>query len=356
MRHILLLITDLQIGGTPTVVREVATRLAALPDVRVEVACLAPWGPMADQISAAGVSVTPLNADDAFDLPLVVGRLVRLVRDQQIDTVLSFLVHANAVAAGASRFLEQVRFFQSIQTTQPRPRWHWWMQRMVHAAAEKIIVPSPSVATAAQERSGIPREMIVVIPNAVDPAAFAVAQNRPDQPVREIAFIGRLDPVKRIEDLIDAMARLDGRMRLSLYGDGALRHDLPDRIAALGLQDRVRMRGTVPAVEALANSDVVVLPSEAEGLPMVLIEALAAGVPVVATDAPGIRDVIRHEHNGQLVPVGEPDALAKAIWRIADDAALRRRLVEQGRRDVAERYAWDPVMRQYQRVLGLPWE
>src|SRR5690554_2355628 len=116
MRRILLLITDLRIGGTPTVVRELSIRLAQLPDVQVEVACLTPWGPVADQIAAAGVRVTALDADDLYDLPAVVARLVRLVTDRDIDTVFSFLIHANTVAAGASRFLEGVRFLQSIQT------------------------------------------------------------------------------------------------------------------------------------------------------------------------------------------------------------------------------------------------
>ena len=113
------------------------------------------------------------------------------------------------------------------------------------------------------------------------------------------------------------------------------------------------MRGTVPAMEALAQSDLLVLPSEAEGFGLVLIEAMAGGVPIVATDAPGIRDVVRHESNGLLVPVGEPEALARAIARIVGDDELRCRLVEQGRQDVNERYAWEAVMRKYQRVLGI---
>ena len=118
-------------------------------------------------------------------------------------------------------------------------------------------------------------------------------------------------------------------------------------------RESVRMRGTVPAPEALAQSDLLVLPSEAEGFGLVLIEAMAGGVPIVATDAPGIRDVVRHESNGLLVPVGEPQALARAIARIVGDDELRCRLVEQGRQDVSERYAWEAVMRKYQRVLGI---
>src|SRR5437764_14534990 len=88
MRRILLLITDLEIGGTPTVVRELAVRLHRPPGVQVEVACLSQWGPVADQIRAAGVNVTALNGRRAADLPRVVTRLVRLIRgNPPFDTV-----------------------------------------------------------------------------------------------------------------------------------------------------------------------------------------------------------------------------------------------------------------------------
>jgi len=355
MRRILLLITDLQVGGTPTVVRELALRLSRGGGVEVHVACLAPWGPVADQIQAGGVPVTALDADDVYDLPVVVARLVRLIRQQRIDTIFSFLIHANAVAAMASRIVRDLRLIQSIQTTQPRPRWHWWLHAIVHQAAEAVVVPTPSVAAAAEQRSCVPREKLIVIPNAIDVEAFRQPRAERDR-VREIAFIGRLDPVKRIGDLLQAMQRLDGTMRLSIYGDGELRYELREQIDQLGLRGIVELRGTTPAPQALADADLLVLPSEAEGFGLVLIEAMAAGVPVVATDAPGIRDVVRHEQNGLLVPVGDPEALAGAIVRLAEDADLRRRLTEQGLRDVAERYTWEPVMRQYRRVLGLPGE
>src|ERR1700722_13453300 len=124
--RILLLVTDLHIGGTPTVVRELAIRLHAGGN-DVQVACLDAWGPTADAIVAAGVPVTALNARGVFDL-LVVARLARFIRREKFDVVLSFLVHANVAAAVASRFVANVRWLQSIQTTQPSPHWHWVLQ------------------------------------------------------------------------------------------------------------------------------------------------------------------------------------------------------------------------------------
>ena len=125
-------------------------------------------------------------------------------------------------------------------------------------------------------------------------------------------------------------------------------------IARLGLADRATLHGaTAKPQAAIASMDILVLPSEAEGFGLVLIEAMAMGVPVVATDAPGIRDVVRNEQTGLLVPVGQPEQLALAIQRIAQDEALRQRLIDSALKDVRERFSWPSVLAQYRRVLGL---
>src|SRR4051812_26432734 len=116
--RLLLLITDLEIGGTPTVVRELALRLRASSAVDVYVGCLKGFGPVAMELQRAGVPVKSFTAASVMDLPAVVGELRAYVRDQQIDTVLSFLIHANTVAAMASRGVTGMRWLQSIQTTQ----------------------------------------------------------------------------------------------------------------------------------------------------------------------------------------------------------------------------------------------
>src|SRR5438105_15032288 len=153
MPRILLLVTDLNIGGTPTVVRELATRLAPHAKASggdIQVASLAQRGPVSEQIAAAGISVHALDAKGPRDAR-VVARLLKLIKHQKIDTVFSFLVHANAAAAAASLFARHVRFLQSIQTTQPKPKWHWSVQKLAQRAAEKIVVPSPSVAQVARQ-------------------------------------------------------------------------------------------------------------------------------------------------------------------------------------------------------------
>ncbi|HYO08397.1 MAG TPA: glycosyltransferase family 4 protein [Tepidisphaeraceae bacterium] len=373
-RRILLFITDLEIGGTPTVVRELATRLHdPAAGAEIEVGCLAPWGPVADQIRAGGIEVTALGITSRFRIGRAVRKLRELVRERKIDVVFSFLVHANAVAAkaraAAAGELQHVRWLQSIQTTQPRPRWHWWVQRRIAPAAEKVVVPSPSAATVARERAGVPAEKVVVIPNAVDVCHFsAIAAEREAYLSRRhsaerawhVGFLGRLDPVKRVEDLIHAIRRLaDGspltHYQLHVFGDGALRPKLESLArAVLSPQVEYKFHGTVDTPgEALKQMDLLVLPSVAEGFGLVLIEAMATGVPVVATDVMGIRDVVAHERTGLLVPPCAPQQLADAIRRMCEDGELRRRMIVNGCEEVRRRYSWEFVLPEYRKLLGL---
>ena len=353
-RKILLLITDLEIGGTPTVVREVATRLNDPPGgVEVEVACLSGWGPVAHQLRDAGVEVTAFNARGSVDFISAARRLVRLCRERNIDTVFSFLIHSNAVAAASSLVLRDVRFIQSIQTTQPNPRWHWWLQSVVDNRAEKIVVPSPSAAEAAREWSGVPPEKIRVIPNAVDVQQF----EHLDPPVEElplpVGFIGRLDPVKRIPDLVRAVGLLRDRVRLHIFGEGSERPEIERLVRRLGLMDVITLHGSVPRPQdALQKIGLLVLPSKAEGFGLVLIEAMAAGVPVLATNVPGIRDVVRNNETGLLAQC-DPRSLAAGLERLVENPDLRRRLAAAGREDVRRRFTWAAVLPQYRELLGI---
>ena len=346
--------TDLEIGGTPTVVRELAVRMKRWEGVEVEVACLGKWGAMADRIRDAGVGVTALGAGGVWDLG-VVRRLAGLIRERGIDTVFSFLVHANAAAAVSSWGNRGVRYVQAIQTTQRWPRWHWWVQGLVERAAERIVVPSESVAKAAVEWAGIARERIVVIPNAVEVGEFeGVGREYGDGGAFPVGFVGRLDRVKRVGDLLEAVGRLGGLVHLHVFGDGAERGAIEAKIGRLAIGRWVTMHGQVGRPqEALGRVGLLVLASEAEGFPMVLIEAMAAGVAIVGTDAPGIRDVVSDGRTGVLVPVGDVVRLAEAMKKVVGDGQMRRGLVARAGVEVRGRYSWERVLGEYRRVLGI---
>ena len=157
------------------------------------------------------------------------------------------------------------------------------------------------------------------------------------------AFLGRLVPIKDLPTLIDAFALAAGQapnVRLHLFGGGELRSALETRAQTLGIADRVTFAGwQLSLPEIYAGLDVVVLTSRSEGTPVAIIEAQAAGLPVVATDVGGVGDVMRPGLTGLLAPSGDPSAIAEALLRLAASPDLRWRLGMAGRAWVRERYS-----------------
>lgn len=348
MQKVLLIATDLELGGTPTVVAELCRRLPGV-GIRAEAASLKGEGEIGRRLKADGHAVHAFNAASVIQLPAAAGWLASLVHRGRFDAVISFLMHANAVAAVASQLSSGVRSIQAIQTAQPHPAWHWPIQALAATRADAVIVPSPSVA-AFVDRHGI--HGAKVISNAVDATAMAeqVASRRRPHDGWRVGFIGRLDPIKRVGDLVQAMPLIAGT--LHIYGDGPEAATIGSMAAASAARGRITMHGKVASpAEALAELDCLVLPSYAEGFGLVLIEAMAAGVPVVATNVPGCRDVVQDNRNGLLVPPQSPPSLARAIGRLQQDALLRSSLIEQARHDVQARYAWPNVLQRYAALI-----
>jgi glycosyltransferase involved in cell wall biosynthesis len=199
-----------------------------------------------------------------------------------------------------------------------------------------------------------------IVPYGVDPRRF-----RP-QPERRAALraqlgvgertllafaAGRLVRKKGFEHLIDAWANVqtDPAAILAIAGDGDLREELRARALTKGVLERVRFLGNLPQDDVaahMASADMVIVPSvrdesgNVDGLPNVVMEALATGAPVIATPAGGIGAVIKHEVTGLIVPERDPGALAAAVSRLAGDSSLRSHLGENARRLVDQRFGW----------------
>jgi len=158
-----------------------------------------------------------------------------------------------------------------------------------------------------------------------------------------IGWLGRMTEVKRVDDLLRAFARMSERVgdaQLALAGDGPLRGEMEQLARQLGVEDRCHFIGFRDDVGPLyAAFDTVALTSANEGTPVTLIEALAAGLPAVATDVGGVSDVVPDGEAGFLVPPGDVAAVADCLERLAGDAKLRARLGETGSRFVRERYS-----------------
>jgi glycosyltransferase involved in cell wall biosynthesis len=178
----------------------------------------------------------------------------------------------------------------------------------------------------------------------VDPREFAPRPFRANPDPFEIACVGQLAPVKGQHMLVGAMdllVREGRRVRLRIAGDGPDRAALEQDIARRNLGSYVVLEGFLNQDrlrELYAQSDALALPSFAEGIPVVLMEAMAMQIPCVATWITGIPELITHETDGLLVPPGDAEALARAIARLIDDANLRRTLGEQARQRILEKF------------------
>ena len=182
-----------------------------------------------------------------------------------------------------------------------------------------------------------------IIHCGIEPERYAAVEHR-DEGVRgdgtiRLLFVGRLAAVKGLPVLLDAFAALPERFHLSLIGDGADRPALEAAAAALpgSAAGRVTFEGYKSQDEvaaALGETDVFVLPSFAEGVPVVLMEALASGVPAVATAVAGVGELVLDGANGRIVPPGDAEALREAIEALGRDAALRTRYGRAGRERV----------------------
>jgi glycosyltransferase involved in cell wall biosynthesis len=179
---------------------------------------------------------------------------------------------------------------------------------------------------------------------------------------RVALVVSRLVPIKNVALAVDALAiaaRECPALVLVIAGDGPLRGALDARIASLGLTDRVVFGGRVPhdrVPEWYRTADVFVLPSEFDNSPNVALEAMASGVPVVATDVGGLRLYVTSGVNGDLVPAGDAGALARAMLRYVNDADLAASVGRRNRADVVAGFSWaqsaQVLRRVYERVLA----
>jgi glycosyltransferase involved in cell wall biosynthesis len=222
-----------------------------------------------------------------------------------------------------------------------------WLARR----ADALVVPSHAFARVLTSCLGFPTGRLHVIPNGVARVSGAT-------PAGElVGTLSTLHPVKGLDVFLRAAARLAGErdeLRFGLYGTGPEGTRLERLAAALGLDGRLEAPGYLPADEALARLRVFVLSSHMENAPIALLQAMAAGVPVVATAVGGVPEIVSNG-TAQLVPPGDDAALAQAIARLLDDPALARRQADAARRLVEDRFSADAnadaTLALYERLL-----
>jgi glycosyltransferase involved in cell wall biosynthesis len=279
-------------------------------------------------------------------------RIENFIRDEQIDIVMTTLFYADVLGAlaGHKGGAKGVFSWETISS----PKWlvphRFWAYRYAIRCADKVISVSQATAEWLIEKRKVPAEKVMIIPYGVNLEKF----NPQPKSVRRadiglstddlvFAQVSRLTEQKGHRFLIDAAPRIIAKIpqaRFVFIGDGLLRNDLEGKIKALGMQDYFILLGFRQDVhELLPLFDVFCLPSLYEGLPNVVLEAMACGLPVVATPADGTKEAVIDGQTGLLTPIGDADALASRLIEVGLDGDLRFRLGLAGRRRVEEEFS-----------------
>ncbi|MGD1991909.1 MAG: glycosyltransferase family 4 protein [Anaerolineae bacterium] len=230
--------------------------------------------------------------------------------------------------------------------------------RFLWRDADALVAVSNGLRDIALETSDVP---IQVIPNAIDLTRFTprVAWDREsceDERVK-LLFVGRLIRFKNVGTLLEAVAWVKGETTmpfvLEIVGDGVERPELEEQAAELGLAPDVRFRGWVDRsniVPYYQNADLFVTASIWEGMPNTVLEAMACGLPIIASDVQGSDELVEPGKNGYLVPVRDAKAMAQAILLLVENEHERRRMGQQSRRIVQRTFAWDRIAEGYEAV------
>jgi len=319
-------------------------------------------------IEAAGavVRVVPRRLR-LFD-PFWLAALSRQMRRDRIEVVHTHLFGDNLHGYLAARLAGDIPVIMTLHNTARHFRrtqllaYRWLIPR-----SERAVACAPSALEAFKEMFGEHARSMIVIPNGLPeeedklPAPAVTAGLRRELGIpdgaRVVVALGRMVAQKAFSDLISAFARVAARgrrdARLVLLGEGEERAALERQAAREGVGELVLFPGfRNDARSIVAASDVLAFSSLYEGLPVALLEGMAASRCIVATAAPGLREVLTNERTALLVPLRDPDAMAKALERALSDTALRERLGAAARACYLAEYTADTMARRYEAVYA----
>jgi glycosyltransferase involved in cell wall biosynthesis len=349
---LVLLIPTLDRSGAEKQFTLLATRLPR-DEFNVHAVALTRSGPYESVLRDAGVRLTTLNKRLRVD-PIALWRLKSLIDAERPDILHSWIFAANAygrlVAGGASRpkVIVSERCVDSWKSG-----WQLFIDRKQIGRTTRLIGNSASVAEFYRDL-GVPAEKITVIPNGVEIDGTPVDRDRLlaefqiPRGSRVIGFVGRLAPQKRVHDIIWAMQllqQLTDRVYLLIVGEGPDRNDLIALARHVGCDHLVRFVGyRRDAAKLIGLCNVFWLASEFEGMSNSVMEAMAAGVPVIATDIPPNRELVVDGKTGYLVGVGDSVGMAQFTDRILADPSLAQQLGAAGRERMRSEFSIDRMV------------
>lgn len=354
------------VGGAEEMVLNLVRRLP--PRFEPVVCCIHSPGPIGEEIRRTGVPFTVLGLTPGLRRPFDVLGIKRYLRETQPDIVHPFLLTASLYGRAAA-ILARVPIVlgTEVNVYENKRPVHAIAERVLMRGTDAVVVSAESVRDFYVKQVHADPAKVDVIYNAVDWSALETTMSRSelrrsvgvpdDAPLA--CIIARLTEQKAHRHLFEAIAGTPSlaALHLLVVGDGALGPDLRAQANALGLANRVHFLGARRDLgNLLQASDIFTMPSLWEGLPLSMILALGAGLPVVATRVAGIPEVVQDGHTGLLVPPANSGALGSALTRLVADPQLRQRLGTAARDFVRPRFGVDgyieSVTALYDRLLA----
>ena len=358
MRVLQVLAHDL-VGGTELLVLATADRLRG-HGFQSEVATLDTPGPVARRASELGVTVHSLGAARLGRMVAAV-RLRRLLKRERYDVVEAYGFKASLLARVGARSARPrplqvcgvmgAHITEVVELDEFKGRFALRMERRTSGLVDAYDVISRSAIELLAD-SGIAEERMHYIPNGVDLEIWTRRSTPPEE--GRVLCSARFVLRKRQEDLVRAAAELRARgaaLRLAFAGDGPTLPAVRRLTAELGLSDRVEFLGVLSPAELrreLERAAVFCLPSLWEGIPAAALEAMAVGVPVVSTDAPGTRDVIEDDVTGLLATPKDPQGLADRLELVLGDPRRAAALADAARREVERDFSLEAMVERRQ--------
>ncbi len=352
--RIVQLVEDLDLGGLERLAVDLALAQKQAGHT-VSVYCLYHTGTLASSLEAAGIPVVAFQKKAGFSISTVLAMAKRLGQDRAevIHGHNPGVHHYAALAARLAGVPACINTRHSVTTSKGVPYQERYF-RWVKPLTSQVVFVCDYVRRGLEPTLGYAPEQCSVIVNGIPLAPFLTHPASPGsrRPRIRLGAIGRLVPAKGHAILIEAFARAlqsAPSAELSIYGYGDLQSELAAQISRLGLNERVRLEGrTSDSAATLQDLDVFVFSSVNEGLPLVILEAMAAGLPIVTTNVGGIPDVVARD-SAWLCPPHDPAALADVILQAINAGDLRER-GEIARRMAASSYGIEHMAAHYENL------
>jgi starch synthase (maltosyl-transferring) len=348
-------ITDLDPGGAERALVQIVTRLDR-SRWEPAVFCLGRPGALVAPLEAAAIPVTCLGARSAQSVS-VLARLARAVARFEPRVLQTFLYHANIAGRLAGWRARVPHIVSGIRVAEHRSRMRLWIDRVTSGLVQRHVCVSQGVAEFSIRRGGLPAAKVVVIPNGVDSARFAGATPADLGSLgipagrRTLLFVGRLDPQKSPGLLIDAAGAVlssHADVHVLFVGDGPMRGELREQARLSAVGERIHFAGPRSDIpELLQACAALVLPSRWEGLPNVVLEAMAAGRPVVATRVEGTTELVRHGQTGLLADPDSASALAEALDWLLEHPGEATAMGLAAQQVVQQSFTWERCVAAY---------